>query len=66
VLVDTAMFLIGLDPDSFGTLNLDPDSESGSGQARMTPPKRGKNKKQYVFENSLDGWKPLLELERPL
>jgi hypothetical protein len=59
------MFLIGLNPDSIGTLNLDPDSESGSGQARMTP-KKGENKKPYGFENSSEGWRHLLELGRPL
>ncbi len=44
--VDTALFLIGGDPDSIGTVNPDPDSESGSGQVRMTP-KKGENKKPY-------------------
>jgi hypothetical protein len=29
----------------------------------MTPLKREKNKKPYVFENSLDGWRPLLDLD---
>ncbi len=53
--VDTALFLIGGDPDSIGTVNPDPGK-----------PKKGENKKPYGFENSSEGWRHLLELGRPL